>query len=434
MSISVHLEILRNKDFRRLWFSQIASEVAYQIATFSIAVLLYQKTGESVYVTWLIALVALAPILFSMIAGIAADSFDRKKVMLASHAVRLFLSAMLLLALPYPVALIIVGFLLVSVAQFFEPAQVSSIPALVKENQLFSANSYFTFTRYAMFLVGYTVAGPMLANISEQAIAFVIMAMYVFAFVMVIGVRPLRDHLMVVEKVAAFSLLRAIRTLPKKVSEGVRFMLRDKVVRLLLIQVSIIFGIERAFISLAPSFALDWLKISVQDISLYLILPTGIGTLCGTLLANVAKRRVSRNAMVTFGTLLDGVCLISLSLFAFFRDTSGGIFGEGGTTTIVVIGILAFCSGFADPFIIIPAQTVVQERTPKEKRGRIFANLLLFMNALGIIPIIAIGYISTVVPVVTIITALGIIVLIVGIVSAFYWRRLHAASELQAGA
>lgn len=426
--------VVTNRQFFSLWISQIASETAYHLVTFSLVIVLFQITGETIFVTILVLLTSLAPILFSGIAGITADSFDRKRIMMAVHGIRFILGIFLLFLFPFPYIVLPIAFLLSSVAQFFEPSQVASIPALVKEKELFVANSFFSFTRYAMFLVGYMLAGPLLESTSPEIVFTVVAFLYVLAFGSISLVRPLREHLRIGERLFRHDVWESVKKFPLRLKEGIQFMRHDAVVGFLAFQVAFIFAIEKGFISLAPAFSLDWLSLSVSDISWYLILPTGIGTLAGTLVANAVKTKMARNRMVTIGTLIDGSALVLLALFLPLLGVAMGFGIEETLFRFWFVAILAFFSGFADPFVIIPAQTVLQERTPKEKRGRVFGNLVLLMNLLSLIPVVGIGLLSKVLPIATIILILGCLVLLVGVYGYFYWRRFRLEAELKAGA
>lgn len=428
-----YISLLGNRQFFALWMSQIASEIAYHLVTFSLVILIFELTEETIYVTVLVVATACAPILFSTVAGIFADSYDRRRVMLVGHAIRVILGIVMLFIFPFPILLLPIAFLLASVAQFFEPAQVSSIPALVKDEQLFAANSYFSFTRYTMFLAGYMLAGPLLARTSPITVFIIILSLYCIAWLSVWTIGPLRQHLGLIKQAIGIKIHLHMKQLPERLKEGFRFMVQDKVVGFLAFQVSFIFAVEKGFITLLPAFALDWLGVTLDDISLYLILPTGIGTLVGVLAANALKTRMARNRMVTSGTLLDGFALLALSAFGFAKSFAASQGLDPFTFSLWYIAVLAFFSGFADPFIIVPAQTVLQERTPKEKRGRVFGNLVLLMNLLGLIPVVAIGLITKFVSIVAVIAGLGTIVVIVGIFGIVYWRKFRLESELQPG-
>ena len=157
-----YTSILQNQQFLKLWLAQVSSKVSEHFLTFSLVILLFQRTDSTFLISIFIAVVAIPPILFSAYAGVIADSFDRRKILLISNLLRFGLVALVFAFSHQAIALIIIAFFISVVAQFFSPAEVASIPNLVPKEQLFTANSFYSFTSYAMFLIGYTLAGPML--------------------------------------------------------------------------------------------------------------------------------------------------------------------------------------------------------------------------------------------------------------------------------
>ncbi len=425
-----HVAVLKNRYFSLLWLSQIASEIAYHVVTFSLVVLVYQLTHHELFVTALVALIGLAPILFSPFAGLAADSFDRRSVMLLSHVLRLGLGFVMLIFFPFPYVLLVIAFLLASVAQFVEPAQAAAIPALVPKEQLFTANAYFSFTRYIMFLVGYTIAGPLLTGLGPTGIFCVIIGLYVVVLSATLWVRPLKEHLSLGVRFFGTGFSHALRSIPRQFADGVAFITKDRIVALAILQVSAIFAIEKGIIALAPSFMPNWLGLSVSEISLLVILPTGIGTLLGSIVVNYLKQKLSRHFMITFGTFVDALSLIALAVFVRWVH-SASIVSE--TPIHIAALALAFFTGLAAPCIIIPAQTVVQERTPKEKRGRVFGNLIFTMNLFTLVPVFALGLLSERISTGTIMVGFGLLMALIGFICALYWHKFRREPELQPG-
>ena len=82
------------------------------------------------------------------------------------------------------------------------------------------------------------------------------------------------------------------------------------------------------------------------------------------------------------------------------------------------LGLMAFLSGLADVVIIVTAQTMLHEATQHEKRGRVFGNLTMFMNLVGLPLILLVGFLATRYSVSKIIMVLGIVTIIV---SALSW-------------
>lgn len=424
-----YLAVLRFKDFRRLWFAQCCSDVAYHFLTFTLVIVTFQLTRSNAVVSALVVLVAIPPILFSTFAGVVADSYDRRWVLIFSNGTRFLLAAVALSSREFAPGLLLVAFFIAVVGQFFEPAQISSIPTLVPKEHLFTANSFFGFTRYAAFLVGYGIAGPMLHRFGEVPTFSFAVLLYGLATFFVLRMPKLDEHLKALAH-PAVNLLRNFRYVWERFKEGFAFLRSSRVVLFIVFQVSFLFSIEKTFVSLLPSFSLDLLGFSVESITFLLLLPTGIGTLAGVLLANRLKRRVQKSSLITFGMFLDAFALLCVP---FLKSTAGWLDVHTALSAIFALNGLviafAFLSGFADPFIIISAQTALQERTPNEKRGRLFGNQILIMNALSILPVLGIGLLATVVRLEVVIFSLGLLVLFMTFAGMFVYRRYALGTE-----
>ena len=90
---------------------------------------------------------------------------------------------------------------------------------------------------------------------------------------------------------------------------------------------------------------------------------------------------------------------------------------------------MAFISGFADPFIIIPAQTALHELTPDEDRGRVFGALYTVINFLGVIPVLVIGAVAESVAMNTIIMILGAIILVAALDGMRFYHKHKLGTE-----
>src|SRR5581483_10101278 len=65
-----------------------------------------------------------------------------------------------------------IAFLVNSLSQFYTPAESSAIPLVVKRSQLITANSIFSTTLYVCFLLGFGLAGPLLAKFGINFLFF----------------------------------------------------------------------------------------------------------------------------------------------------------------------------------------------------------------------------------------------------------------------
>ncbi|MFH0852787.1 MAG: MFS transporter [bacterium] len=421
-----YTSILQNQQFLKLWLAQVSSKVSEHFLTFSLVILLFQRTESTFLISVFIAVVAIPPILFSAYAGVIADSFDRRKILLISNLLRFALVALAFAFAQHAIALIIIAFFISVVAQFFGPAEVASIPNLVPKDQLFTANSFYSFTSYAMFLIGYTLAGPMLMRLGENSTFYLTMVLYLVAAFLVSLLPPLDHHLKKLYHSDA-NPFKDIKVLWERLKIGLSFIRRHKVVMFVIIQIGIVFSIERGFISLVPSFTTDIFSLSIEEISYFIILPTGVGALIAAFIVNKLKHRIPKHKLINIGMIIDGAALFTLALWPGMQNLVGDQAIDISLRVFVVV--LAFLSGFADPFIIIPAQTALHEMTPEEDRGRVFGALYTVINFLGIIPVLIIGAIAEYVSMNSIILVLGGIILVAAFQGMHFYRSHKLGTE-----
>jgi MFS family permease len=80
---------------------------------------------------------------------------------------------------------------------------------------------------------------------------------------------------------------------------------------------------------------------------------------------------------------------------------------------ILVAG--SFLIGIAVVSILVPSQTVLQENTPEEDRGKVFSVLGVVISALSLVPVLLTGVLADVFGTTPIFIALGALVIIIGL-------------------
>ena len=133
------------------------------------------------------------PILFSGLAGVIADSYDRKKIFIRVNSLRLIAIIGAYFAINQPIGIIIVALTLSTIGEFFGPTHNSSIPSVVRHEHLYLANTVSTLTSYAGFLVGFSLAGPVLFYFGIDSI-FLIALTLTFIALLAQFTLPRLDH------------------------------------------------------------------------------------------------------------------------------------------------------------------------------------------------------------------------------------------------
>lgn len=413
-----YLPILGHANFLKLWGSQILNQSAGHILNFALAIRVYDISGSTTLVGILVATVSVPPVLLSSLAGALADRFDRKTILLMSNLGRALVVIAFFLFGNSPFALIALGFMISAISQFFGPAESSSIPEVVERREIFVANSLFVSTVYITFLFGYSVAGPLLQAFGSTTVYAILFFAFVVAAAFNAFLPKLVGHLQ-----REFQFRTFLKELRQEIREGVGFIRRHPRIFPLVIQFSIVFGIERSVVALLPALAKNVLGFNVQQISLYLILPAGIGAALGAMVGNILKRKWQKATLIVAGILSAGLTLCLLPLLRFIGDPSVPVITD--TLQLWYVLALVFLTGFADVLIIVAAQTTFHEETPNHTRGRVFGSLITLMNLVGLPMILIVTKASEWFSILNVMLALGIIMTLLGVYSAGLEVRLR---------
>jgi MFS family permease len=161
--------VLRHRDFRILWISQLVSLTGSQMQTVAIHWHVYLLTGSALALGAL-GLTRVVPIvLFSLWGGVVADRRDRRTVMFAAQGIMLA-GSLALAALTYTAheslgVLYAANALLAVAGAFDNPARNALIPRLVPAAELPAALSLNLTMFHAAFIGGPALAGLLIAGV-----------------------------------------------------------------------------------------------------------------------------------------------------------------------------------------------------------------------------------------------------------------------------
>jgi MFS family permease len=133
-------------EFRSLWLAQVISLTGDWFNTIASVIIVNR---------------ALPPFLLGPVAGVVADRFDRRKVLILSDVLRAgIVLGFLLVDRPERLWLLyVLTVLQFSVSAFFEPARAALVPALVEIDELLTANTLSSITWSAMLTLGGAIGG-----------------------------------------------------------------------------------------------------------------------------------------------------------------------------------------------------------------------------------------------------------------------------------
>lgn len=171
-----YLALLRsNKNFRRLWYGQIVSQLGDWLDSVALFALVLRLTGSGQAVGLLFVAEFLPGAIVGPFAGVLIDRLPRRLVLIASDLVRAALVLCLLFVQqPDQVGIIyLVVVLKVAASAFFEPARSAILPSIVSREELVAANAISGATWSAMLAFGAAIGGLVAGLLGTEA-AFII--------------------------------------------------------------------------------------------------------------------------------------------------------------------------------------------------------------------------------------------------------------------
>ena len=177
----------RNRALARLLAGEFISGIGDWLYLVAVLVVVYAESESAVLLGIVGAARILPYVLLSVPAGIVADRFDRRMVLLVTDVARGILMLVLVAAVMVDApTIVIVGISILAAcfSTFFGPAIAALLPMLVDESDLGPANSAWATLDNLAFILGPALAGILLAT-GALEIAFLLNAVS-FAVVAVV--------------------------------------------------------------------------------------------------------------------------------------------------------------------------------------------------------------------------------------------------------
>ena len=171
-----YLELLRvNHDFRRLFVGQLVSQTGDWFNSVALFTLLLRLSGSGEAVGYILIIKLLPSFFVGPLAGVVADRFNRKTIMIISDVARgVRVLGFLLVQRPEQVWLIYAPAAVeIAVATFFDPAKSAAIPNIVSREELISANALSSASWSVTLALGAALGG-VVTNAFGSNTAFVI--------------------------------------------------------------------------------------------------------------------------------------------------------------------------------------------------------------------------------------------------------------------
>ncbi|MDP9366983.1 MAG: MFS transporter, partial [Chloroflexota bacterium] len=383
--------VLQNGPFLRLWIAQAISQTAQNIINFALllrvrdVVEIHNLPQANTAISLVILAFSLPSVLFGPIAGVMADRNNRRVLMATVNGLRAVAVIFFLSIRPdWHVESILVAyyvgtFVFGIAGQFFAPAQGATIPSLVPRHQLLSANALFNLTFTAAQLLGFATLGPVLIKILGIDVVFV---MTVLLFGLCAGLVMTLPPTPVPPRAHDEGAAHPMQRLWSDIREGLVFILQDPFLMKAIAHLTLAAATFLMVAALGADFITTVIGLPKEDIG-YIVGPAGLGVLTGVLIVGRVTNRYERTTVIDAAMALAGLMLLLLALSKPMLDV---VWLSGDVPVAVeatIAATLAALLGVCNAFILVPAQTMLQERSHEHIRARVYATFFTISNTVS---------------------------------------------------
>jgi len=375
----------RNRNYVLLFSAQIISLLGSGVTTVGLALFAYQLTGGAAATAVIgsaLFLRILAFLIFSQPAGVLADRFSRKKILVAADVLRFALLALFpFITEVWQIYTLI--FLINAITAFFTPTFEASIPEVVGEEQYVKALSYSRIAVDIEAVAAPAVAGLLVVWLGVRWVFWFDAITYlVSAWLVLFAVVPF---------VAKNAVALSVKVFLSEIQTGTRILLREPSLR----QALVLSFVE----ALAGAAAIVATIAYVRDAlgrgdTAYAAVMAGLGlgsTIAAILLGRATGRYEQgantkadlhgrRHAWAQRALIVGGALLGAILLPGFL------------VPPILVFAALWFLNGAGQALIAIPSSTLLAEHSIESERGKAYAAHFALTHACWLITYPAIGY------------------------------------------
>lgn len=347
--------VLRNRNYSLLFSGQLISAAGTQIQVVAVAWQVYLLTNSAVALGVIGLVQAIPRLIFSLVGGVVADAYDRRRLLILVNTILAALSAILAITTHLGVinaGVIYLVVVLAAIASSFEfPTRQAIIPTLVPREQMADALSVSMVLMQLTFVVGSAAGGFIIAWMGLANTYWLdVISYFVVIGSLFIMVAP---HIPP-EKRAQAGLGALV--------DGMRFLRAHPIILAVLSLdfFATFFGSPRA---LLPVYAAKILHVGAVGLGI-LQAATSIGAVALTPFTGRIGRISRQGLGVALAIVVWGVCIVA---FGF------------STGPLLLSALFLAGAGAADMVSMVLRGLIVQMTTPDEFRGRISAVNAMFV-------------------------------------------------------
>ncbi|MEN9645300.1 MAG: hypothetical protein RL238_1969 [Actinomycetota bacterium] len=353
--------VLRNRSLRKVSLALVGSVIGDWAYIVAMSIYAYDRGGPGV-VGALAAVRFVSTALLAPFASVAADKFDRRRVMIAADLARAGIVTVAAVAVMADApALAVYALTIVSawLGLLFRPSQSALVPTLADTPSELTAANVTTSTIHSVgFFVGPSIAGLLLAFTGVGAVLVFNALTFVWSAVLVFGIRVRHAEPDAEPALPDAEPEPAGEPERMRLLDGYRVIARSRDLRLLVmlyVAQTVVAGAAAVY---EVSIALDLLDLGDSGLGVMNAV-LGVGGVVGGVLALVLAQSGKQARDVGLGVALWATPLLLVAAWPYLLPT------------LVAMALI----GLGNSLVDVNAETIIQRLVPDEVLGRVFGAL-----------------------------------------------------------
>ena len=346
------LAAFASRDFRLIWIGNLVSLTGSEMSRAAVAWQVYQVTGDPLALGMIGAARLIPMVLLALGAGVLADAFDRRKLLIGAQVALLFCSLTLAVSTSLDTVTIWLIYAITALAGAAStiglPARQALIPSLVPREHLAGALSLNITAMHLATVLGPTVSGLIIARSGVGPVYWLDAA----SFIVLIGTLLLMSPRPLEVQQRDVSI--------RAVIDGLQFIRRNK-----LIWSSMLLDFLATFFSAAttliPLFAEEILKVGPEGMGLLFAAPSA-GAVIASIIISWTGAGHRQGPLLLWSVVIFGLSTIVFGLSNWFW------------LSLLMLAV----NGAADTVSMVVRGTIRNLETPDTMRGRMVGINMLF--------------------------------------------------------
>ena len=337
------------RDFRLMWFGACTSSIGTWMQIVAQGWLVYRLSNDNARLLALDQFLGGLPIfLFSLVGGVIADRFERRKVLLGSQYVQMASAGILTLLLIYNAVqiweILTLSFVSGFAQAFGGPAYQALIPTLVDKEDMPNAIALNSIQFNVAVTVGPALGGVALSNLGETW-CFFLNALSFLAPIVALSIISTR-----------FLPVKTGESMLTSIKEGFKFIRRQPSMEVLILLAFCMTFLSMPLRTFFPVFAKLVFHRGPETYAMFLTV-LGVGSIAGSLaIASMGNYRNKGRVALTMM-----ICL------------GGGIAGFALSTKLPISFVMLFLAGSSMMAVFTSINSLVQLIVSNDMRGRVMS-------------------------------------------------------------